>query len=158
MKKKKSIVFIFVILAVLLAINVIFWHMASKRYISFIPSDVTNVLYSYLDICENNPEDAVVYTHFENETDKQMYIAAAYRIVGYEILGAEKINDNLYAFTLHIERTFNTYPKRYYFIGKFDDSFKIMVNIGNVPEELQEGLDIERYTLTLEELQPVEQS
>lgn len=31
-----------------------------------------------------------------------------------------------------------------------------MVNIGDIPKELQEGLDIERYTLTIEDLQPME--
>lgn len=124
----------------------------AKRTISFIPSDMTNFLYSYMDTCEKHPEDAPTYTHFETEDERLAHSRSNLKIVAYELLGAEKVNDNLYAFTLHLQKEYATYPKRYYFVGRINGKLYLMVNAHNVPEELREGFDAERFTLTMEDL------
>ena len=90
--------------------------------------------------------------HFEYADEQEAYEKSYRRIVDYEILGAEKINDELYAFTLHLEKTADTYPKRYYFVGLIDGEWCVMLNIYNIPAELQDGFDKDRFTLTSEDL------
>ena len=119
--------------------------------ISFIPSDVTDFFYSFLETLQDHPEDAVTYCHFETDGEKDDYSHSNVHVLSYELLGVEKINDDLYAFTIHLEKEFDTYPKRYYFIGKIDGNLRLMVNAGNIPEELKGGFDEKRFTLTWED-------
>ena len=84
-----------VLLAVLTVVPVAATYAVSssivaRRTISFVPSDVTSLLYTYLDACEKNPEDAITYTHFESANEKDAYSHSNIKMVDYELLGAEK--------------------------------------------------------------------
>lgn len=120
----------------------------ASQTISFIPSDVTDYFYSFLNTLQDHPEDAVTYCHFETDGEKVAYSLSNVHVLSYELLGVEKINDDLYAFTIHLEKEFDTHPRRYYFVGKIDGNLRLMVNAGNIPEELKEGFDEKRFTLT----------
>uniref|UniRef100_UPI003FEDD91C hypothetical protein n=1 Tax=Dysosmobacter welbionis TaxID=2093857 RepID=UPI003FEDD91C len=74
------------------------------------------------------------------------------QINNYKILGAEAINEDLYVFTINIQKEIETYPKRYYFVGEIDSKLYVMVNVWNIPEELKTGLNVDRYTLTQDDL------
>ena len=39
-----------------------------------IPKDISDFLISFLDTCKNNPEDAVAYCHFEQESERDAYV------------------------------------------------------------------------------------
>lgn len=152
--KKRIQYFVSIILAVVL-IAVIYTASMSfvkSRTISFIPDDVTQFLYLYLDTCMTHPEDAIDYVHFESEVERNAFSHSHIEIQGYEILGAQKINDNLYAFTLSLKKAYETYPKRYYFVGSIDNKLYLMVNAGNVPEVLQDGFNEDDFTLTSKDL------
>lgn len=123
-----------------------------SRTISFIPDDVTQFLYSYLDTCKKHPQDAVDYVHFESEVERDAFIQSHIEILDHEILGAQKINDDLYAFTLKLKKVYDTYPKRYYFVGSIDNELYLMVNAGNVPESLRDGFNEEDFTLSSADL------
>ena len=123
-----------------------------SRTISFIPDDVTTFLYSYLDLCMTRPEEAVDYVHFENEIEAEAFDRSQKKVLDYEILGAQIINENLYVFTLDLKKIHNTYPKRYYFVGRINNELRLMVNAGNVPEELRIGFNENDFTLTSEDL------
>ena len=117
-----------------------------------VPDEVSNVMYSYLETCKNHPEAIPSHMHFEYADEQEAYEKSYRKIVDYEILGAEKINDDLYAFTLHLEKAADTYPKRYYFVGLIDGEWCVMLNIYNIPAELQDGFNKDRFTLTSEDL------
>ena len=119
-----------------------------SRTIAFIPSDVTGYFYSFLDVLQDHPKDAAEYCHFETEHEEEAYRRSNVHVLSYELLGAQKINDDLYAFTIHLEKEFDTYPKRYYFVGRIDGKLRMMVNAGNIPETLKDNFDAEAFTLT----------
>lgn len=142
------------VLVIILAVAVCMgWISVVKgRTISFIPDDVTQFLYSYLDTCMEHPENAVDYVHFESDIERDAFGRSHLEILDYEILGAQKINDRLYAFTLKVVKEYDTYPKRYYFVGLIDNDLYLMVNAGNVPEALQDGFNKEDFALTSADL------
>lgn len=124
----------------------------SDRGIAFIPDGVSSVMDSYLETCKNHPETIPSHLHFEYADEQEAYEKSYRKIVDYEILGAEKINDDLYAFTLRLEKEDDTHQKRYYFVGMIDGEWCVMLNSYNIPERLQEGFDKDRFTLTSEDL------
>lgn len=139
-----------------LALLVLTWFasaaVTAQHSIAFVPKAVSRTMYSYLNTCKKNPETVPSHMHFEYDSEQEAYEASYRKILEYEILGAEKINEKLYAFTLHLEKEFDTYPKRYYFVGLIDGDWCVMLNIYNIPEELQDGFNIDRFTLTKEDL------
>lgn len=148
---RKQLIIIVTILLVI-ASYAVSLSVIADRTISFVPSRFTNFLYSYLETCEKHPEKAVTYTYFTTEIEQDAYEHSPLRILDYELLGAEKINDDLYAFTLQLQKEVPTYPKRYYFVGLIDGKLRLMVNVYNIPESLREGLREEDFTLTEEDL------
>lgn len=153
MKNKLRYVLPVVFVAVLsIIIYTISLSAVKSRTISFIPDDVTSFLYSYLDVCMTRPEEAVNYVHFESEIEAEAFGRSHKKVLDYEILGAQIINENLYVFTLDLKKMHNTYPKRYYFVGRIDNELRLMVNAGNVPEELRSGFNENDFTLTSEDL------
>lgn len=125
----------------------------SDRSIAFIPDEVSSVMYSYLETCKNHPESIPSHMHFEYADEQEAYEKSYRKIVDYEILGAEKINDDLYAFTLRLEKEDDTHQKLYYFVGMIDEEWCVMLNSYNIPEQLQDGFDKDRFTLTSEDLE-----
>lgn len=124
----------------------------SRLTVSFIPDEVTEYLCSYMEVCKENPDKTVEYTHFETEIEAEAFSRSRKDISGYEILGAEKVNEDLYGFTVLIQNDYTKHPKRYYFVGRIDGQLRLMVNVGNIPESLKEGFNPDRYTFTKEEL------
>lgn len=142
--------------AIVVALLVLTWFasaaVTARRSIAFIPNAVSRTMYSYLETCKKNPDTIPSHMHFEYADEQEAYEMSHRKIVDYEILGTEKINDHLYAFTLHLEKEADTYPKRYYFVGLIDGDWQVMLNIYNIPEELQNGFNKDRFTLTSEDL------
>ena len=153
MKHKLPYILI-VVYTVILSVVVCTFSLSSakSRTISFIPDDVTNFLYAYLDTCMTHPEKAGDYVHFESEVEAEAFSRSSKKILDYEILGAQKINANLYVFTLNLTKMHDTYPKRYYFVGMIDDELYLMVNVGNIPKVLQENFCEEDFMLSSEDL------
>lgn len=127
-------------------------YLDQQKGIEAIPGEVSYAMYSYLETCKNHPESIPSHMHFEYADEQEAYEKSYRKIADYEILGAEKINDDLYAFTLHLEKAADTYPKRYYFVGLIDAEWCVMLNIYNIPAELQDGFNKDRFTLTSEDL------
>ena len=113
-----------------------------------IPKDISDFLISFLDTCKNNPEDAVAYCHFEQESERDAYVLSNKLVLDYEILDAEELSEHLYAFKLHLTKDGQNRPERFYFVGEIDGQFYLMNNIYNVPRSLRSVLDeaeITRY-------------
>ena len=113
-----------------------------------IPKDISDFLISFLDTCKNNPENAVAYCHFEQESERDAYVLSNKLVLDYEILDAEELSEHLYAFKLHLTKEGQNRPERFYFVGEIDGQFYLMNNIYNVPRSLRSDLDeaeITRY-------------
>lgn len=105
-------------------------------------------LITYLDAMKEGTETAIKYAGFPNETVEYDYLHSPMRIVDYEIVSANQVNDNLYAFTLNIAGSDQpeVYTPLYYFVGHQNGEYIVYINAGYVPEALRENFDADDYS------------
>ncbi len=103
-------------------------------------------------------EYAVEYTHFEDEFVREAYIISGDKLLDYKIENVEKINDNLYAFTILVKTEQSTFysgdifERVFNFVARIDDEWYFLNGVSHIPADLQENLDIEKYTNTGENI------
>lgn len=101
----------------------------------------------YLEAAKAGNEAALPYVYFENEEKEEMFLdSSGNRLLSYEILQSEKINDNLTAVTYYSED--NLYGELTWtsFVARMDGEYKVIRNALSVPEELSENLVEGNYT------------
>lgn len=101
----------------------------------------------YLEAMKVSNEAALPYVYFENEEKEEMFLdSSGNRLLSYEILQSEKINDNLTAVTYYSED--NLYGELTWtsFVARMDGEYKVIRNVSSVPEELSENLVEDNYT------------
>ena len=102
----------------------------------------------YLEAMKVSNEAALPYVYFENEEKEEMFLdSSGNRLLSYEILQSEKINDNLTAVTYYSED--NLYGELTWtsFVARMDGEYKVIRNVSSVPEELSENLVEDNYTI-----------
>ena len=105
-------------------------------------------LIAYLEALKEGTDEAIAYTAFPNESIEQDYLQSPMRITGYEIVSSRQVNENLYAFTLHLDvsgRTGGDTPL-YYFVGCQDGAYTVYINAAYVPEALHENFNAADYS------------
>lgn len=117
-----------------------------------IPDEVSILVENYMDAYKKGTQYSVEYAHFEDEFIKLAYITAGDKLLDYKIESSEKINDNLYAFTIMVKTEQSTfysgdvYDKAYNFVGYIDDRWYFLNGVSNIPSGIRDNLDVSKYT------------
>lgn len=152
---RKIVLSIIIILA--LCLFVLFALRQSKTT-SLIPNEVSELVNNYMEAYRKGTEYAVEYTHFEDEFVREAHIISGDKLLDYKIENVEKINDNLYAFTILVKTEQSTFysgdifERVFNFVARIDDEWYFLNGVSHIPADLQENLDIEKYTNTGENI------
>ena len=117
-----------------------------------IPDEVMSLLERYMDAYKNGTTESVCYMHFENEFTRTAYIDSGDKLIDYKIEATEKINDNLYCFTLMAKTQLmafqfgDDYQRVYNFAAQIGDEWYYINGVSNIPPAVQDNLDISKYT------------
>ena len=123
---RKIVLSIIIILA--LCLFVLFALRQSKTT-SLIPNEVSELVNNYMEAYRKGTEYAVEYTHFEDEFVREAYIISGDNLLDYKIENVEKINDNLYAFTILVRTEQSTFysgdifERVFNFVARIDDEW-----------------------------------
>ena len=123
---RKIVLSIIIILA--LCLFVLFALRQSKTT-SLIPNEVSELVNNYMEAYRKGTEYAVEYTHFEDEFVREAYIISGDKLLDYKIEYVEKINDNLYAFTILVRTEQSTFysgdifERVFNFVARIDDEW-----------------------------------
>ena len=123
---RKIVLSIIIILA--LCLFVLFALRQSKTT-SLIPNEVSELVNNYMEAYRKGTEYAVEYTHFEDEFVREAYIISGDKLLDYKIENVEKINDNLYAFTILVKTEQSTFysgdifERVFNFVARIDDEW-----------------------------------
>jgi hypothetical protein len=149
-----------------------------------VPQNVFDFMVNYLNACMISNAEAFPYVRFFSEyadTYVFSYLHAGIRVGKWEINSFERINENLYAVNYYYEHItpreelidgeWVIYEDDWVvdytgnapnFVGILDGEMFVIINVREVPEELAEGLDREKYRVTgdnfvnVEDLVPVQ--
>lgn len=105
-------------------------------------------LITYLEAMKEGTEKAIEYTAFPNKTIEYDYLESPMRIVDYEVVSSDQINDNLRVFTLNVATTNQpeVYTPLYYFVGCQDGMYTVYINAKYVPGSLHENFNADDYS------------
>ena len=97
------------------------------------------------------------YVYYNDEAIKSIAIDSVEGnyTTHYEILGLEKITDQLWAIELYIETSMD--PEgftAYNFVGEIDGAYKIMRSVNQIPQPLIGDLNLDAYLPTGEYIDP----
>ena len=96
------------------------------------------------------------YCHFESDDTKEVMGLTSSKVLKYEIIELDEITDSLWVVTA--KTLTSTHPEVWYvftnYIGVVDGEYKVLLNSNEVPEQLKQGIDLERYDIFL--TQPAE--
>jgi len=111
-----------------------------------IPEEITEIYETYMEALKTGTKEAVQYMHFENDR-RIAYVDSTGKLVDYKIENIEKINDNLYAFTVSVKTTIEKdYHTSYNFVGRIDGELYVMNGVRQIPESISDNLDPNKYT------------
>lgn len=124
------------------------WH--NKRNAA-IPDEVRSLAEDYMNAYKNGTDQSVEYMHFEDDFVRSAYIASNGKLIDYEMESIEKINDNLYAFTVLVlteQATWHggeDYERVYNFAVRIEGTWYYVNGISHIPVDLQDNLDPSKY-------------
>lgn len=130
---------------VVLLISLFAFFLYTKK--DTVPGEVKELYINYLETIKSDYAKAVnEYCHFEMPAIKEMTEQADDYITSYNILGWEKLNDDLWA----VETSFKTLSipggsTMYNFIGKLNGKYYVMINAYQVPPQLHKNFNPLHY-------------
>jgi len=154
MKTKGNRLFILVMMSVLSLLLVACSQTNSqiKSAAGDIPKEVTDLLTNYLEAGKEG--GGLEYVHFENDADKELSYANPVTLLDYKITQSEKVNDDLYAFTIltqdsgmpqqYIDE--GDYLQVYNFAARIEGTWYVITNQRNIPDNLKTGFDPSKYS------------
>lgn len=112
------------------------------------PTAYEETLITYLEALKEGTDQAIAYTAFPNETIEYDYLHSPMRVADYEVVSSNRVNENLYAFTLDIAVSGQPeeYTPAYYFVGRQDGAYTVYINAAYVPESLHENFHADDYS------------
>ena len=139
---KRTFIVIF-ILAALLSTS------CNSNYSRSIPDEVVQLAEEYLDALINSTSKPIDIVYFkpEHDTEKEDYLNQGYPLLSYKIEDIEEINKDLYCLTIlyELSTTSGNYIKAYNFIGVIDGEYKFIINQRDIPENIKENFESEKY-------------
>ena len=113
-----------------------------------VPEEVSTLVDTYMKAYKIGTGESVRYAHFESDFKKEAYLESGDKLLDYKIESTEKINDSLFAFTILAKttQTDNSYLRVYNFVAQIDNSWYFINGVGNIPQDLKDNLDEEKYT------------
>ena len=122
-----------------------------------VPAEVLAVYENYMSTYKIDSREAVKYAHIENDFIRETLLMSEDRLIEYKIENAEMINEKLYAFTslgktINSTLVSNDFQRAYNFVGLIGDKWYFMINIRDIPAEIRENLDENRYIYTDENI------
>lgn len=154
MSKKRGLFILGLALCVAILCVIGFLAVNLNRSHSAIPAEVSEVVENYMDAYKKGTEYSVEYAHFEDEFMRTAYIVSGDKLLDYKIESAEKINDNLFAFTIMVktEQTAfysgDVYERVYNFVARIDNEWYFLNGVAHIPADIQDGLDKSKYVYT----------
>lgn len=112
-----------------------------------IPNDIVAVAQAYLDAFKKGTENAASYCYFATKESENAYRDVENQwLESYEIQKVEKLNESLYVVTvygkLHVDSEARTVC---HYVGMVDGQWQYILNIANIPENLQTNVDFTPY-------------
>lgn len=152
MKKKHIIIICCVVLLILIAGIFTWFSHQNDTEATTVPKEVSETLENYLSALKEGVDKAVEYAHFEDDFTREAFIDSGSYLIDYEIEDAEKVNENLYAFSILSKTNTSVLyqgdePIRVYnFVGKVNGDWYFMNGVAQVPEDIQENFDPSKYS------------
>ena len=117
-----------------------------------LPKEASDIVDAYMEAYAKGNSYSVEYAHFEDEFVRQAYLSVEDQLISYQIEHIEKVNDNLYALTIKMKTTQtvmlrgDVWSEVYNFVARIDGQWKFINGVGNIPDDLQENLEKEKYS------------
>ena len=144
MKYKKQLSYCVLALLAIAAIVLL------KNALDFKQSSPELFYKEYLETCKNGYTDAVDYVYFDNAWESTFYTGNPYdKLLEYKIYEITEINDFLTAFKVEFEsasdRALGKKTTAYNFVAVIHGQYKVITNSRNIPENLRENFDEDKY-------------
>lgn len=128
----------------------------AKASFDNVPEEVSDFAELVLSQWQENGKNAISeYYYIIDPTEQSAFDNSTMTVQSYDIVSMEKINDDLYALTVDYvnvpEDKSEEYTEdvtAYNFIGKIDGQWRYIFNKRNIPEEIQENFDPDKYIYT----------
>jgi len=146
--KKKSVRTVLLIALAVIVLSIIVGSIYAYLYNYTLPNAANDVLTKYMDAYKNGTKEAAQFAYFKNDQIKTTYMNAGTILYDYRIEEISRINDDLFALTVLVKtnRTGESYMRVYNFLGRIDNSWRFINGVGNIPDEINQNLDIEAYS------------
>lgn len=112
-----------------------------------IPNDIVAVAQTYLDAFKKGTENAAPYCYFATKESENAYRDVEDQwLESYEIQKVEKLNESLYVVTVYGKLNVDSEARTaYHYVGMVDGQWRYILNIANIPENLQTNVDFTPY-------------
>lgn len=156
-KKKISIAVVAVIVCLLICIAAIGQFMpkdsdTEEGQNTALPAEALDLINNYMSAFREGTDKSVEYIYMEDEFKRSAYINSGDMLIDYKIESFEKINDNLYGLVVltKTEQSMITfgdiYRSVFNFVGYIDGEWRYINGVANIPTDIQENLDVNKYT------------
>lgn len=137
-----------ILICIIIFLGILLCLTSRSKSCEELPDEILNTIDNYMTAYKISTEQASKFIHFENEDTKKFYIESGEKALDYRIESFEKINDNLYGITVLIKTnmTENNYLRVYNFVLNIDGEWKYANGVNNIPDNLSENLDNEKYS------------
>lgn len=146
------------IISIIIAIAIICIAGKERKQNTNVPNEVASLVENYFNAYKNGTEESVVYAYFESDFIRSAYVDSGDKLIDYKIEKVEKINNDLYCYTLLVKTKTSTfyfgdaYQQAYNFVGRIDNKWYYINSVSNIPAEIQTNLDMSKYTYTDENI------
>lgn len=116
-----------------------------------VPTEIKELLDSYYTHYQEGVAESVKLMYFSDAQMKQAYVDSNDYLIDYKLENIEKINEKLYAVTVNCKTMYSMilipdeFEKVYNFIAYIQGNWVYINNISQIPMELQENLNPEKY-------------
>lgn len=155
-KKKIFIAVVAVLVCLLICIAAIGQFMPKDRDSeegpgTALPAEALDLINNYMSAFKKGTDKSVEYIYMEDEFKRSAYINSGDMLIDYKIESFEKINDNLYGLVVLTKTeqsmiTFgDVYRSVFNFVGYIDGKWRYINGVANIPTDIQENLDVNKY-------------
>ena len=141
---------LYFLIAVAIFVSALFCGCSGRVYPSDVPKEAVDLYYDYLDALSDGFTDALAEKYLHIEIPDPEPFTGQCKVAKYKIFGWEALSDKLWVVSHNL--TVTDYPEigeGVNFVGIVDGEYRVMRGVIDIPEELKEGLDLERFEYKL---------